>query len=299
MITTKCAICGSKQKISNLYQANFDIKKITKKTFSARRTPDRVHYRFDKCTICGLIFSNPILEPEKIYKFYFGSDFTYNEESKYLMKTYRGYLEKCLPKKGLNKTRLLDIGCGNGFFLQEVQRIGIKDVWGIEPGKEIFKKTSPELRLRIKNDILRRGVFKPNHFDIVCCFHTLDHIVDPNTFLQVVYELLKKGGKALFIVHDANGLSVKLLGEKSPIFDIEHIYLFNKFNLDKIFLKNGFIQRKIFEVWNAYPLSYWMRMFPMQKGVKNFLIKLIGFVGLKNLTIKINAGNIGIYATKK
>src|SRR5258708_1364252 len=108
-------------------------------------------------------------------------------------------------------------------------------------------------------------------FDIICCFHTLDHIVNPNLFLANTYVLLKKGGKIVFIVHDTDGLSVRLFGEKSPIFDIEHIYLFNKNSLGRLFKKNHFIVDEIFSVKNTYPLTYWLRMSPIPKLVKHIL----------------------------
>ena len=66
MIDTICAICEKKEKIVELYRENLDLKKVDGKTYSARRTPDRFHFRFVKCLRCGLIFSNPIMEPEKI-----------------------------------------------------------------------------------------------------------------------------------------------------------------------------------------------------------------------------------------
>ena len=54
-----CAICqNSNYKI--LYKPNFDIKKVDYNIFSARRLPDKIHYRIVKCKKCGLIYSNPI-----------------------------------------------------------------------------------------------------------------------------------------------------------------------------------------------------------------------------------------------
>lgn len=86
MVTKQCAICGKKQKLIKLYPQTVNFKAVDKKTFSARRTPDRIHYQFVRCKNCGLIFSNPILEPKKINKFYEKSYFSYDDESRYLKK---------------------------------------------------------------------------------------------------------------------------------------------------------------------------------------------------------------------
>ncbi len=298
MKSIQCAICGKQQKTKVLYKQTFKANAINGRTFSARRTPDRQHHRFVKCSNCGLIFSNPILPPEEIIKLYLQSTFDYGTESEYLKKTYGFYLKKTLKNSNRKHIGLLDIGCGNGFFLQEAKNIGVGKVFGVEPGEASVKKAPKWLQKNIKVGILKKNIFNKNNFDIICCFHTLDHIVDPNAFLQIVYSLLKKGGKVLFIVHDTSGLSVKIFGEKSPIFDIEHIYLFNRENLAKLFLKNKFKNIETFSIKNTYPLSYWLRMSPLPKQIKGVILNLLKEVKLADFPLSLNAGNIGIIAEK-
>lgn len=298
MIALQCAICGKSQKLIELYPKNFSSKKVTAKTFSARRTPDRIHYRFVKCLNCGLIFSNPILPSNEIEQLYENSGFDYTLEASFLKKTYGYYLQELLsnfPNKSLS---LLDIGCGNGFFLEEAREMGVSDVYGIEPGKPSVMTAQKWLQKRIKIGFFNNRSYKKNTFDIVCCFHTLDHIVDVNTFLQNVYTVLKPGGKALFIVHNTDGLSVKLFRKKSPIFDIEHIYLFNKKTLAQIFEKNKFTIDKTFDIKNRYPLIYWTRMTPIPKSLKNILLRTLRMTKISNMPLSLRAGNIGIIAQK-
>ena len=297
MKQVNCAICGNKQQLEDLYQQNFDAKKINSKTFSARRLPDNTHYTLVRCKRCGLIFSRDILNPQKILSLYRKSNFTYSLESRYLGKTYATYLKKYITVNG-NKSTLLDIGCGNGFFLEEAKKIGIDHVWGVEPGTQSVAKAHPTIRSYIKTDIFRPKLFKEKSFDIICCFHTLDHIIDPNTFLDTVYKLLKKNGVVFFVTHDTNGLSVKLFKEKSPIFDIEHIYLFNKASLKKIFVSHGFRNGTVFNIVNTYPLLYWIKMVPLPLLIKKSIVTVLQFSRLGLLPIPIGAGNIGIIAKK-
>ena len=109
---------------------------------------------------------------------------------------------------------------------------------------------------------------------------------------------MKRNGKIFFIVHNTNGLSVKLLKEKSPIFDIEHIYLFNSKNLKQIFEQNKFNDSLVLDVKNTYPIRYWLKLFPLNIFLKNKLIKLLELLKLDLITVKLNAGNIGIVASK-
>lgn len=294
MLNIKCAICGNNNNTKILYKQNFNSNVFNSKIFSARRTPDKTHYRFLKCNKCDLIFSNPIIEEEKINNLYFKSDFNYNKEAEYLKKTYFNYFKKYLLKPNSKNIKVLEIGCGNGFFLEELIDNGINKVYGLEPGMSSVKKARKDIVNNIKIDVLKKDNFPKESFDVICCFHTLDHIVDINMFLKEVRNLLKKNGKIFFVVHNTDGLSVKLFGQKSPIFDIEHIYLFNPKSLENIFKKNGFNNLKVFNVKNTYPLNYWIKLFPMPNLLKSFTLKAFDITKIGLLPLTLSAGNIGI-----
>lgn len=292
-----CALCGTKQKISILYPATFDKKDVSIQTYSARREPDKIHYRILRCQRCGLFFSSPIFSPARIKKLYRESLCTYNHQIPYLSKTYLRLFKKIQHLLPPNP-KILEVGCGNGFFLETLRQNDMKDVFGIEPSRGMVLQAPISLRKRIKIDIFKRNQFRKNFFDVVCCFHTLDHMVDPNEFVSETFSVLKKGGFVLIVVHDTEGLSVKLLGEKSPIFDIEHIFLFNKKNLRKILDQHHFFSIKTFNIANTYPLSYWVHLFPFSKMLKTFLLHILTFVKIDTFPITMFAGNIGVSARK-
>lgn len=298
MLSVQCALCGKKQKIKEIYKENFSTNQINAQIFSARRYPDKLHYRFVKCLNCGLIFSSPVFSLKKVKNLYKESKFNYNLESRFLKKTYGEFLRQVLPLNNLDKLKILDIGCGNGFFMEEAMEMGIKNVFGIEPSIDSVKKASLEIKKNIKCDVLRPHQFRNNSFDIICFFHTLDHVFNPNVFLDTVQNLLKKNGKVICVVHDTDGLSVRLFGEKSPIFDIEHIYLFNKKNLAKIFRKNKLKPLQVLSVRNRYPIGYWLKLMPITKNLKDNLIRFLSLTGLGNVPVSINAGNMVIVAEK-
>jgi len=141
-------------------------------------------------------------------------------------------------------------------------------------------------------------MYKNNFFDLITCFHTLDHVVDPNQFIRIVFKYLKPKGQILFIVHDVKGLSVKLFGERSPIFDIEHIFLFDQNTLKKLFLKNGFKKVETFEIKNSYLLYDWFISSPFPKKLKKPVAEFLNKTGAGKITISLKAGNIGVVATK-
>lgn len=247
---------------------------------------------------CGLVFSSPTMSNEKISEFYEKSLCTYEDQIPYLIKTYFKLIENIkddLPKN----PRVLEVGCGNGFFMKELMEAGFtKNVFGVEPSIKMALQADSYLRKRIKIDLFKSSLFPKDSFDLICCFHTLDHMIDPNEFIKGAWSLLKKNGYIVVVVHDTQGLSVKLFGEKSAIFDIEHIYLFNKKNLSSIFRRNNFKIIKVFNLINNYPLYYWIAMSgfpPVIKKSANFISNMLR---INKLGLSIPAGNIALIAKK-
>lgn len=327
MIHQKCAIC-EKSNYTILYQANFDPKTVDEKIFSARRLPDRIHYRIVKCKTCGLVYSNPILEYSKIEKLYKKSFVSYDDQVENLKETYGYYLLQlkkqvaraggpptaegllkvedwgkardgiCLDWAFKSDTRLLEIGCGNGFFLEEALNQGYNQVWGVEPGVASVKKASKEIRKNIIVDIFKRGQFKKNFFDCIVCFQTLDHVPNPNMVISECHKILKKGGLVLFLNHDVESLSARILKETSPIIDIEHTYLLSKKTMRQIFEKNRFKVLEVGEASNTHNLAYWIHLSPIQKNLKRGIINLLKLFHLDKLKLKLNPGNLYLIAQK-
>lgn len=321
MINQTCAIC-EKNNFTILYRENFDVKKVNSRIFSARRLPDRIHYRIVKCKNCNLVYSTPILEYEKIEKLYKKSFTSYDEHLENLKETYGYYLKELgkhydflgnfssLPlvraltgrnrlteSKKSNNPKLLEIGCGNGFFLEEAANQGYQ-IYGVEPGKPSVDKAKPDIRKRIKVDIFKPGQFRANFFDVICCFQTFDHIPNPNSLLKECYQILNKGGIILFFNHDVGAWQNRFMAEKSPIIDIEHTYLYDKQTMRKIFKKHKFEDLKVKSAFNIHHLSYWLHLFPFPNGIKIPLIKFLDKTGLGKLKLKLNPGNLVLYAQK-
>jgi hypothetical protein len=98
----------------------------------------------------------------------------------------------------------------------------------------------------------------------------------------------------VLVCHNVDALVNKALGEYSPVFDIEHIFLFNPATLRKLVEPYGFITRDIGKVANTYPLSYWLRYVPI---VNRFVERFPSSV--KDILLTFDAGNIYICAQKE
>ncbi|OGK14851.1 hypothetical protein A2862_04460 [Candidatus Roizmanbacteria bacterium RIFCSPHIGHO2_01_FULL_38_41] len=154
----------------------------------------------------------------------------------------------------------------------------------------------PEIRKNIVIDLFKHGLFKDNFFDVICCFQTFDHIPNPNEFLSECYKILKKGGHVLFINHDVESLSARILRESSPIIDIEHTYLYSKKTMREIFSKNKFRVLTIENAFSMHDLSHWIWLFPLPAGIKKVVLRLLKITGIGKAKIKIYPGNLVLIA---
>ena len=179
LLPSPCALCGSYDNSNEIYPSNFDLEAFNPEVFSARRLPDRIHYRMVECKKCNLLRSDPVADSDTLLQLYIKSTFSYGNQINFLKKTYGRYLE--LAKKvSPNATSLLEIGCGSGFFLEEAIKHGIPNVWGVEPSTNAASQAPINLQKKIILDVMRPNLFpKDTTFDIICLFQVLDHMPDP------------------------------------------------------------------------------------------------------------------------
>jgi SAM-dependent methyltransferase len=297
MHPTRCPISGEQGDVTEIYPANLSTALFSPAVFSARRPPDRIHYRIVRSNRSGLVRSDPIADLGLIYELYAQSSFDYAEEIPYLKKSYERYLERVCAL-GCEKRSLLEIGCGNGFFLEQAHESGFRDVRGIEPSRDAVNQAPPNLRHRIVCEIMRPGTFEPEQFDAICMFQTFDHIPDPNELLDECQRILRPGGFILSLNHNVKSWSARLLGERSPIIDIEHTFLYSPSTMRLIFEANHF---KVIEqgcVWNTYSLSYLFHLIPLPRALKRIGLHALKASALGSLPLTVPLGNLYLIAKK-
>lgn len=298
MIYRNCPLCQNNNfKIK--YKRNYNLKELQENLFSARRERKKSTYEhntFLKCKNCGLIYANPIIKPEILEKLYKKSKFNYGDQEKNLKRSYGRCLKKA--EKYVTKERILDIGTGNGFFLLEALKQGYEEVYGIEPSEHAVELADDKIKKNIIKDILRGNQFKSDFFDVICLFQVIDHIENPNEVLRICNKYLKEGGIIICVSHDVNSLSAKILGEKSPIFDIEHTQLFSKKTISKIIKNNGFKVLEIFNMSNTYTLEYWITATPIPISIKKIFKLFLEKINLTSKEITIKPGNFCLIARK-
>jgi SAM-dependent methyltransferase len=297
MRPTRCAICDRENDAAERWRATFDPEAFSARVFSARRLPDRVHYRMVTCNSCGLVRSDPIASEDLLATLYASSSFDYDHEVESIQETYGralGWLEARSSRCGA----LLEIGCGNGFFLRQARRRGWREVRGVEPSADAVAKAPPGLDGAIVCDVMRAGLFAPESFDAVCLFQVLDHISSPVELLEECLAALRAGGHILALNHNVCAWSARVLGERSPIVDIEHTYLYSPATMCAIFAKAGFADAQVRSVRNTCSLAYLAQLAPLPAAVKSRLLPALRARAAGRMRVTVPLGNLCLIARK-
>jgi SAM-dependent methyltransferase len=297
MHPTRCPISGEQNDATEIYPANFDASSLSPTVFSARRLPDGIHFRIVRSNRSGLVRSDPVADIALINELYAQSSFDYGEEVPRLKKTYGRYLERVCAL-GCERGSLLEIGCGNGFFLEYALESGFREVRGVEPSRKAVNEATPLLRQCIVCDVMRPGIFEAEQFDAICMFHIFDHIPDPNELLLECLRILKSGGFILALNHNVESWSARLLGEKSPIIDIEHTFLYSPRTMRLIFEANGFGVIEQGCVWNTYSITYLFHLLPLPRRLKDVVLHTLKATVLGRLPLSLPLGNLYLIARK-
>jgi SAM-dependent methyltransferase len=294
---TRCAICQTEENSTELYPATFDQRSFSAATFSARRVWDEVHYRIVRCSTCGLVRSDPVADSATLAELYAQSTFNYEYEVDNIKATYGRYLAQ-ITRYHTRKGALLEIGCGNGFFLEEALTQGYGPVKGIETSRSAIESAPLIIRNNIICDTMRPGIFLPEQFEIICMFQVLDHIPEPDALLDECFRILKPGGIMLSLNHNVEAVSSLVLRQRSPIIDIEHTFLYSPSTIVRLLVAHGFDIKHVGSAWNRYSLYYLTRLVPWPIKLRPWIVGLFDNRFFRRLTLSVPLGNLYVIAKK-
>jgi SAM-dependent methyltransferase len=297
MIARACPLCGSHDESQVFAGAQFDLAQLDEYAFASRKMPEYMHYRLVACPVCDLLYASPAPKKDSLSTAYQEAAFDSAEEAHFASRTYGRFL-KTIARALPDRQGLLDIGTGDGAFLAEAQAAGFACVQGVEPSAAPIAAARPEIRRLIRPDIFRPEQFTAGRLSLITCFQTIEHLDNPLEMCRQAGQLLKPGGALFLVGHNRRAVSAKLLGKKSPIFDIEHLQLFSPRSARNLLARAGFERIRVQPVLNRYPLHYWLKLFPLPTPVKRRLIPALKRVKIGYLPIPLPAGNLAVVGYK-
>lgn len=214
-----CPICGHFESKSLLSFENFQF-------FSDSDLPKQVDLHEKQCRNCGAIYLNPCYSNE-------GFSILFDEAGKSYGSTEGRPSEQInwLNERKLleDNFKILDIGCGTGHFLaslpKNVNKVGV-DIDA--PSIELAKTLSPEIEFICSGfDDLEYS----EPIDIITMFHVLEHLPNPKSTLQRLYDLSNKDTKLVIeIPIIENGFTNDING----FFSVQHLTHFSRNSLKNL-----------------------------------------------------------------
>lgn len=237
------------------------------------------NYKIVQCNNCGLVFVNPMPDPEMLsmlYEGYHQRDGKNNRVWERLMeRNFRevsSFLNKCFPAKG----EILDIGCGYGHFIEFMRDHGWS-VSGIDPSSRTLNFARGK-GLNVFETTLENALFPDNSFDAITAFYVLEHLPDPISALKKIFVMLKPGGVLVIRIPHTTPIVwfLSIFKIKNNLYDPPfHLYDFSPETITLLLKKAGFSSIEVVPGSPTLPEKYIERIISIFSGN---LSKLLFFV---------------------
>jgi 2-polyprenyl-3-methyl-5-hydroxy-6-metoxy-1,4-benzoquinol methylase len=255
-----------------------------------------------RCTNCGHVFSS--FRPDPHYSEYWGEEVAAGDHyywSKARARMHRDFFERFIVGRS---GRLLDMGCGLGFFIKAMAPYQEWDAYGCEISPAAVRHAREHLGLRnvicspLEDADLPRG-----SFDIVTMWDVLDHIPEPDPVLSRCHALLKEGGT--FFIRTPNvatqlvrsRIMQKVQPDKRYLCATDHPHFYSVRSIRALLKRNGFARVSFMHLHPIGSMS--------ETGWKAALagpLKTMSFHGLRALSVcsggHLNFDNLFVVARK-
>ncbi len=183
----KCLVC----KVNSTLMYNLDRNKIINGLSSLMHTlfPENTvtsDYSIYRCNNCTLEFAHPCIPGNDAFYTLLASQphyYTHDRPEYAIVKKL--ILESTLP------VRVLDVGCGDGSFLEKLKSINGVDAIGLDTTQ---KSIDACLEKGLNALCLPIQEYQEKDFDFIVAFHCLEHIPNPISFMKAMANRLKPNG---------------------------------------------------------------------------------------------------------
>ena len=208
-------------------------------------------------------------------------------------------------KKITKDTKLLDVGCAGGEFINTFhQRFPKNDIKGFDFSEQAIdkaKKSFPNL----KNNFFvgnSEDFFENNLYDVIVLWDVIEHVWNPTEVIENQIKLLKKDGLIFFSTPYIDANFAKLMGKFWPFMTPpEHMSFLTKKSIEKIAFKLNLNLvhwqskgKKVNVVFIFYKLR---RIFP--KIIPQKLIDFLGKTFLNKISIYVPTNDIQYFIFSK
>ncbi|WP_046745293.1 class I SAM-dependent methyltransferase [Kordia zhangzhouensis] len=152
--------------------------------------------QYVKCNSCNLHFFTPICNGSSAFYELLQEkqDFYYNS-NRYEFFFAKNFIDP--------SHHVLEIGAGSGYF---ADLLATKNYTGLEYNDKAIENAAKRNVTLINQSIQDFAKTHQEEFDVVCNFQVLEHVPNPNEFINACLETLKKGGLLIIGIPSANSI---------------------------------------------------------------------------------------------
>lgn len=244
-------------------------------------------YNYWKCSNCFTSQVLPQLSHAELKEYY--DSFHLNKMAGGVYDDYEDRMQADFPAKidialrynSLKNFRLLDVGCGKGYFVKAALERGIS-AEGIDVSHSGVEYAVNVLGVKAKEGLLEENISDEwqEAFDIVTFWATIEHLINPLSVLEAIHKTLKPGGLIMLDTGLGNVYWEKFLPGHSQWYDApQHMFVFSEKGLIELLNRAGF---KVIHVDNNFERSLlrrwvrWLRHMALCLGGALFISPLLG-----------------------
>lgn len=211
-----------------------------------------------ECNGCRLIHLEPLPSPEELHGYYpqtrLSSLSTAPELSvealfkRLALRSHVRFFERALRESG-ETGLVLDVGCGEGYFLRLLQDAGVKKLVGLDFSLDAAAEASRCQRIPVACGTLSRPPIAPGSCAAVTMFQVLQHLYNPIAFLESARDLLAPEGRLIIQVPNAASWQFLIFGELWTGLDVpRQLIVFKASDFEALLADCGFevLRRKHF-----------------------------------------------------
>ncbi|WAJ47341.1 class I SAM-dependent methyltransferase [Mycobacterium sp. Aquia_216] len=286
-----CPVCGAGSlDATSFLEANIDVSRLDEFSYSSRKTPEYMNLELVQCRRCDLVYADSPPSQDDLARAYHVADYDSAEEADDAASAYIRAMQPVLQAL-TRRESVLEIGTGTGVLLEHLAHQGFTKLVGVEPSASAIAAAPTYRQNWIREGVFEEQNFAPESFDLICCFMTMEHVIDPKVISLAAFRLLRPGGAFVTVTHDYRGWLNRMLGRRSPIIDIEHMQLFSGTSIQRLFEVSGYQNVRVERFVNRYAFRYWWRLAPAPGPVKRAVAKVAEATRVGGVRIRLNVGN--------
>jgi SAM-dependent methyltransferase len=218
-------------------------------------------FSYYRCHVCGLLYAPSYFSLSQLRELYSDmADNTAGVDYSAIDKTQSGYAHGLAGHLRQPGGELLEIGPDIGQFTRHAIRLGgFTKCWLFEPNVAVHDRLAENVKPtehEISTELTNLEGVPDGQISAAAMIHVLDHLSDPMDLLRQVRRKLKPGGVLAVVVHDERSTLPRVIGERCPIYCLQHPHLFNRQTLRRILADCGFDDIVIRSSVNYFPVFY-------------------------------------------